>query len=166
MILNQYTISGENFKRVHKAACDLNQIASRLEGILNEDMSKRLHNAIKELYAGLAEAHEQDHNAFDARSKHFEEVGFEEGFTTNWSMYEVTNLDEPHPWPSAERVVYDGHWGDTAPNVDLKSMGNTWRDLWAAADYAINQSGDRHHVFIEGFRPTNGGKDLELLTGS
>ncbi len=42
--------------------------------------------------------------------------------------------------------------------------GDRWIDLWRAADAAIVQSGDEHHVFVELFRPQ--GNRLVLSTGS
>jgi hypothetical protein len=49
--------------------------------------------------------------------------------------------------------------------VVVEIAGNTWLDLWQAADTAIRKSGDSHHTFIEGFHMNKQGQ-LELSTGS
>jgi hypothetical protein len=41
-----------------------------------------------------------------------------------------------------------------------------WWDLWYAADKAIIESEDKHHVFIEDFQKSPDGKTLFLRTGS
>ena len=44
-------------------------------------------------------------------------------------------------------------------------FGATWGDIYRAADWAIRNSGDSHHIFIEGFELRNG-NELHLVTGS
>lgn len=87
------------------------------------------------------------------------------GFHTDWSLYEVDDLNTKHPFPQGCEVVYlkGEHWGDHDQIVPVE--GDTWVDLWRAADQAILGSGDSHHCFIEEFTLTNGNQ-LVLRTGS
>lgn len=68
------------------------------------------------------------------------------------------------PFPDAEYVEYINNWGN---QVAVKIGGDrTWQDLYNAADIAIRESGDSHHVFIERFVETDNVRFLELWTGS
>ena len=80
---------------------------------------------------------------------------------TVWSIYDV-NLDDKHPFEGAKEVVYSDHWGQGIV-ADVIS-GDTWGDLFLAADSCIRSSGDDHHMFIEEFIMR--GSHLLLTTGS
>lgn len=79
-----------------------------------------------------------------------------------WSIFEVTDFTAV-PFANVDCVVYTEHWGDDPVRVDLPKNA-TWLDIWRAADQAIVESGDDHHVFIERLTPYHG--DLLLQTGS
>jgi hypothetical protein len=103
-----------------------------------------------------------DDDAF-TKDDHYDNVGYRLGIhSTVWSMSEVDDLDSPHPYRGAQTLVYNAHWGEKPVYVPI--VGTTWADLWVAADAAIKQSGDNHHVFIEGFEQAS--EDLYLHTGS
>ena len=80
-----------------------------------------------------------------------------------WSIYTIDNLDLMSGL-SAAAVVYVDHWGPKPVRVLLKSGELTWGELFHAADAAIRQSGDDHHIYIENFRVE--GTTLVLETGS
>lgn len=98
---------------------------------------------------------------------------------STWSVYEMVKTVD-----SFKEVVYDQDiklvyktdtfW--TKPNVrpdeseDLELSVNipgpvTWLDLWRASDALIFESGDSHHIFIEGFSEIEPGV-IEFYTGS
>jgi hypothetical protein len=81
-------------------------------------------------------------------------------------MYEPDNLSDRHPYTDATSVIYTDHWGDQDA-VRVPITGLTWAALFVAANAAIRDSGDTHHIYIENFRPS---KDdaavLVLTTGS
>jgi hypothetical protein len=113
----------------------------------------------------LRGAYDQDQADFDRKSGHYEEVCKELSLSSCWSLYEVADLHQPHPFPDAVQVVYRDHWGPKEICIGIR--GSTWADLYRAADQAIAQSGDRHHVFIEEFRPNpQEPRQLMLSTGS
>ena len=67
----------------------------------------------------------------------------------------------------AETLVYKDHWGhERAVSIPLPGGNLKWWDLWSAADKAIIESDDIHHVFIEDFQKSTDGKTLFLRTGS
>lgn len=65
---------------------------------------------------------------------------------------------------SNAKVVYKVHWGPD--NVEVPIEGNTMAGLMIAADKAIILSGDKHHVYIEGFEWNAQDRTYELFTGS
>jgi len=103
-----------------------------------------------------------DETTFDQQYKVYDQVRNDLGLTAIWSIYEVADLSKPHTYSGAKYVSYKDHWGKGI--VTQAINGNTWADLYVAADRCIRDSGDVHHVFIEDFRKS--GNTLLLTTGS
>lgn len=84
-----------------------------------------------------------------------------------WSIYSVENLDA-FSGVAANELVYCNHWGGETVRVPLKAGELTWGELYHAADKAIRDSGDNHHVYIESLQVRSGpnGHYVELDTGS
>ena len=100
----------------------------------------------------------------DAKYNHYDTVRNELGLTSVWSIYEVENLSERHPFEGATKVHYKDHWGKP---VTKEIIGSTWTALYVAGDAAIRDSGDNHHIFIEQFLPSKTNPDvLVMSTGS
>ncbi len=157
------TLKGEDFRTVHNTLCELRSVV--------EDMSQsmikieRLEAIISQFELGLADAYAQDHAGFDRKMDHFYEVQRAQGFRTVWSIFEVEDLNQPHPFKGALQVAYKDHWGDGPVFEEI--TGDRWVDLYAAADAAIRRSGDDHHCFIEAFTPVEDQPhQLRLTTGS
>lgn len=146
------------------------------------DFSK-IHNALWELqYNGgnvveqvevirqaLEDCYKQDMDAGQRLMDHYESVKKDLGLSTTWSITEVDNLSNPHPYAGVETVTYKDHWGQTEDGEDIGTVvttinGSSWAALYVAANAAIRDSGDKHHIFIEGFRKV--GNTLVLSTGS
>jgi len=159
------TLTAEEFKTVHNALCDLDSVVHRLEDVLNPELYKLLARSASQIRKGLAGAYEQDNKSFSAKSSHFEEVQKELGLRSIWSVYEVDNMSDRHPFEGADRVVYKDHWGGKPVSCSIN--GSTWAALYVAADACIRDSGDDHHVFIERFTPAkDDARTLILSTGS
>lgn len=94
---------------------------------------------------------------------HYNAVADANHFRSRWSIPGVADFSAPHPYTNKWFLLYDGHWGERAVTVTIE--GSTWLDLWRAADTAITESGDEHHVFIEDF-DENTDDTLTLTTGS
>lgn len=148
------TLSAEEFRDLHNAICDLDGLDSQ-----------RVQDAVARMRDALRGAYDQDQADFDRKSGHYQEVCKELNLDSVWSLHEVADLRQPHPFPDAVQVVYRDHWGPKEICIGIR--GSTWADLYRAADQAIAQSGDRHHVFIEAFRPNpQEPRQLMLSTGS
>lgn len=149
------TLTSEEFKILHNTLCDLDRIQDSRVQSLVERIRKE---ALKGAYA-------QDNSAFDRKWEHYHRVREEYGLQTTWSVYEVEDLFQQHAYPGAAYVIYDQHWG--GGEVVRAIDGNTWVDLYRAADAAILASGDGHHTFIEAFEPVaDKPHHLRLTTGS
>lgn len=159
------TLTAAEFKAVHNALCAIRSVHQRMDGAVSETITNKLGEAIKEMEQGLMGAYAQDHQAFDTKSDHYTAVAKELGLSSIWSIYEVDNLSDRHPFEGADRVVYKDHWGERS--VSCSVNGLTWAALFVAADACIRDSSDNHHVFIETFRPAKDDpRTLILSTGS
>lgn len=160
------TLTADEFKTIHNAVCDLDGLVHRLEEVLKPELYQRLVEARNNIRTGLGGAYKQDDDAFSRKSRHYDSVKQDLGVQhSEWSIYEVDNLSDRHPYAGADRVVYRMHWG--AEPVSVSIQGLTWAALWVAANAAIRDSGDDHHVYIEAFRPdAEDPRTLVLSTGS
>jgi hypothetical protein len=100
----------------------------------------------------------------DAKWAAFDQYRTQYKLISSWSIYEIDNIDAMSGI-TAERLVYKNHWGSSPAIIELGKGEKTWGELWHAADKAIRQSGDEHHIFIESLAVNFDG-DLELDTGS
>lgn len=158
------TLTAEEFKTIHNALWELDSVIERTCGVINQELFEKLHKASKTIREGLKGAYEQENQAFETKSNYYGRIQEELGLRAIWSIYEVDNLSEPHPFEGATKVVYKNHWGKP---VSKTINGATWAALYVAADACIRDSGDNHHVFIEHFEPIKGSDfELNLSTGS
>jgi len=101
---------------------------------------------------------------FFAEMDYFSTYGKTFGAETVWSIHdEGIKMGNPHPF--GVEVVIRHKCDVFGPyDVTVPVKGKNWGDVWVAADKAIKESGDMHHIFIEGFEIN--GKTLNLITGS
>ena len=156
------TIKAEDFKTIHNALCELDRVVGRIEGVINQELFEKLYSVSKTIRSGLKDAYDQEQAQFNRKSAHYERIKDDLGLSTIWSIYEVDNLSERYPFEGITTVTYKDHWG-TKPVVKPVN-GLTYAALYVAADAAIRDSGDDHHVFIEQFKQV--GDTLLLSTGS
>lgn len=148
------TLTAEEFKVLHNSLWEL--------GCIDNPKVQELVERIRSV--ALKGAYEQDNASFDRKFEHYRRIQEELGLRSVWSVYEVDNLSERHPYEGATRVVYKDHWGKP---VSKQINGLTWAALYVAADACIRDSGDDHHIFIEQFTPIKGSDfELNLTTGS
>lgn len=160
------TLTADEFKTIHNALCELDGINTQLEDVLHKDLYIKLAQTASKIRKGLSSAYEQDSQAFDRKNEHYGRIQEELGLSSVWSMYEVDNLSDPHPYPGATTVLYTDHWGDKDA-VRIPINGLTWAALYVAANAAIRDSGDTHHIYIENFRPSKDDNTVLMLsTGS
>lgn len=146
------TLKAEDFKTIHNTLWEL-----QYGNAINVDA------AVEKIRAALADCYAQEDAVFQKRNDHFSEVRASLGLEAIWSMYEVEDLGERHAYAGVRSVTYTTHWGEGG-DVVVPVNGLTWAALYVAANAAIRDSGDAHHVFIEGFQQV--GDTLVLSTGS
>lgn len=148
------TLTADEFKTIHNTLW-----AMEYDGMDSKTAAEKIRKA-------LAGAYQQDHAAFDRKGQHYTNVKAELGIRgSDWSIYEVDNLSDRHPFEGADRVVYTTHWGEKPVSCSINGL--TWAALWVAANACIRDSGDDHHTFIEAFRPSKDDpRTLILSTGS
>jgi len=156
------TLAAEDFRTIHNTLCDLRNTRDRMTGVVADDLATQIENIVLSFEQGLADAYRQDDAIFDRKMAHYGEFQQANGLTAIWSMYEVEDLDDAHPYGANAEIVYSEHWGDTHKSYPVQ--GDTWADVYRAADQAIRESGDAHHVFVEGFRVVD--NKLCMYTGS
>ena len=144
-------LKAEEFKIIHNSLYYLD--------CLNDPKVTELVNTMRDALKG---AYSQENDEFDRKSDHYSNVKSELGACSVWSIYEVADLNQPHPYTSGTFISYKDHWGNETQHCAV--YGTTWRDIYRAADNCIRNSGDKHHVFIEGLRQE--GEILTLITGS
>jgi len=158
-------LTAKEFTAIHNALCEMRGVHDTLSGVVREPITDKLAAAIRDMEQGLAGAYQQDNQDFDAKSNHYSDVSQELGASAVWSVYEVDDLKAQHPYTGATEVVYKDHWG--GEDVVVPVTGNTWEALYVAADSAIRNSKDNHHIFIEAFTQSSiNPAILFLSTGS
>ena len=158
------TLTAGEFKTVHNALCEIRSIQEIMTGVVNPSITDRLNAAIKDMEQGLMGAYAQDNESFETKSKHYSEVADELGLRAVWSIYEVDNLSDRHPYFGAVKLHYKDHWGKP---VTKDIVGATWAALYVAGNAAIRDSGDDHHIFIEDFKPSKEDSSVLIMqTGS
>jgi hypothetical protein len=151
MYCKEYTIGIDEFLTIHNTLCKLQWH--------KDDAVKA---AVEVIRKNLKAAYAADDAAFKAKMEYYDSVKKQLALFTIWSIFEVDDIDSQHPYRGAQTLVYKDHWGEKPVYVPIG--GATWADLWVAADAAIEDSGDNHHVFIEAFKQA--GDELFLTTGS
>ena len=154
--MESVTLKGEDFKIIHNTLCDLRNLVGRMEQSMIK--TSEFDRIIEGFQMGLKDAYAQDDTAFDSKMDYYREFQRENGLRSIWSIYELPlhGFLQDHPYRGALTLSYQGH--------AVPILGQTWADLYRAADDVIRRSGDGHHIFIEGF--LFAGDELRLTTGS
>ena len=143
------------WREVHNALCE---VESRTQGIFDVlKQGTELRDAVKALRKALEPAYDQEEAQWDQRFTYCDNVKLNSGFDAVWSAEDV-DFDQPHPFVSDAFIQYHG-------TKRYPIMGPTWLDVYRAADLAIRDSGDHHHIFIEAFSP-QADNTITLHTGS
>jgi len=157
-------LNQSQWREVHNALCAVEHQTQGIFDVLKH--GSELRDAVQALREALKPAYEQESREFDSKMDYYHRFQRENGLQAIWSIYElpVHGFLDRHPFLCDSFVVYRDHWG-TVRDRRYPVMGTTWADLYRAADLAIRDSGDDHHVFIEQFHP-RADNTVELVTGS
>ena len=143
-------LTHNEWNQVHNALCHAESMCRNVFDVLKN--GPELREALDGIGRSLTPAYQQDTEQFDRQFDLYRHVQDTHGFASIWSTYDVQDFDAPHPYPSDVILQYRSHWGtEKQQERQYPVMGATWLDLWRAADLAIRDSGDQHHMFIEQF---------------
>lgn len=151
------TLKGEDFQVLHNTLWEL--------GNIDHPQVQQLVEHIRSV--ALKDAYAQDNDVFESKMDYYSSFQRENGLRSIWSVYElpVHGFLTKHPYAAAREICYRDHWG--ANPVYETIQGDTWADLYRAADRCIQRSGDDHHCFIEHFQTVaDQPHQLRLTTGS
>lgn len=139
------TLTADEFKQIHNALCFAN--------------SKSIEETVETIRAALAGAYQQEQSDSDSKMDYYRRFQQDNNLEAIWAIYDtpVHGFLKDHPYPDTAFVCYQGG--------HVPVFGATWGDIYRAADWAIRNSGDSHHIFIEAFELRNG-NELHLVTGS
>lgn len=164
-MLCEANLTAKEFSNVHNALCDLRYLAQRMESVVHPDLHLALTKNIDEIRKAFDSAYKQEDDIATRRSNHYTDLQHLHGLSSIWAINSVDNLYDKHPYIGATKVCYNNYWGSSNDTEIVEPiMGDKWIDLYVAADKAIEQSGDKHHAFIEAFMHV--GDELVLSTGS
>lgn len=97
----------------------------------------------------------------DEKFDYYNQVREDLGLNAVWSIFEVENLSERHPFVGVTKVIYRAYGsGDHEVTIE----GDTWKSLYIAADTLIANSGDNHHIFIEAFKQSSIAPEILFVT--
>ena len=145
------TLTADEFKTIHNTLW-----AMQFNGMAADAGAEKIREALRGAY-------DQESKDFDRKRDHYTKVAEDLGLTDSvWSLYEVADLNARHPFEGVKEVVYRNHWGERTVRVPINGL--TWAALYVAANAAIRDSGDEHHIFIEHFDRRE--DSLVLHTGS
>ena len=153
------TLQGEDLRRLHNAVCALRDIAEQMETTMVK--IDKVQRVIEDMESALSDAYDQDHCLFNRKMDYYSRHQRENRYQSVWSIYDLPlyGFLKTHPFHRDARVTYQGH--------SCPIGGDLWADVYRAADTVILQSGDDHHIFIEGLYPERDDSlSLRLTTGS
>lgn len=90
----------------------------------------------------------RDDPVLTQRREHYRQVRRDLRLGSIWTDFTVDDLHSDSAFGGFRRLVYDTNWGNPV-TVDIH--GDSWLNLWQAADQAIKLSGDHHNIYIKGF---------------
>ena len=100
---------------------------------------------------------------FDTKFNYYETVREELGLRAIWSIYEIDNLSDRHPYEGVKFLTYNDFSGK---NITVEINGLTYAALFVAANAVLTRA-NTHHNFIEAFeQSTTNPEILQLSTGS
>ena len=84
---------------------------------------------------------------FDAKFNYYESVREELGLRAIWSIYEIDNLSDRHPYEGVKFLTYNDFSGK---DITVEINGRTYAALFVAANAVLTRA-NTHHNYIEAF---------------
>lgn len=163
-----YQLSKADFTRLHNGKCEIAGVLTQLGDVVHPRLIESLEKAYDLIDEGMHELYNQEQTLYENWSETTSRLADAHNLVESvWSIVDVDDFDEV-PFPHARWLVYEDYSRtETEEPIKIELPENaTWLDLWKAANKAIVQSGDSHHIYIEDIRESPDGRMLHLFTGS
>jgi hypothetical protein len=155
----------EDMQKIEKLSPDVHSLSQRLQGF-HPKFVEQILEINKVLETTFLKYRDKEDTEFDRKYEGFNKIQEKYKLCSIWSEYDIKPSDMKKPFSDkpVESLTYES-WGPIQQVQHGKIA--TWFDMWKLADKVIRQSGDTHHMFIEGFvedkkKPGH----FKLMTGS
>jgi len=157
-----FNITSKQIGKLHNAYWLISNEIEQLDEVLRSDKIVALRKAVsilKEVYTPLIAQKDKE---WDRRNSYYDDMRQNHKFKSAWSIYDVVSFQASS---GIEGDILKYGKVNIPIKKDAMTMCITWLDMWRYAEQAIKESGDGHHLFIEGFYDRGDGV-IELITGS
>lgn len=141
----------KDFTDLHNAICEL-------ETLNNPAVDE----IVKRIRASLNDCYDQENEVFDRKHSLYSETKRKFCLKSVWSIYEVDDFCDDQPYENIKKMMYAPYGGPVVIN-NCYSCRN-WLDLYLIANMCIEESGDSHHIYIEGFEVSKTDPTMLVLT--
>jgi len=154
--MSQIEVSQEHLKNLMDKQYKFHAFNQKLEHMSPQVKAEfaELTLAVQDLFK---EHQEKEDKKYVDKSKMFDKIRDDNSFSSIWSIYKVDDINSIFGY--VQEVEY-------LTCVEIVAKEVTWLELWAIAERLMKQSGDSHHVFIEGFAKKPNDISHHLITGS
>lgn len=166
--MKTYTVTSKQVSNIHNAMCSVRSMKDLMEETFKDDSRfvqdiNYIFNLLEPIRKELMDKKDAEDDDIRDQAEVVRRVnGLKHSI---WSIYGMDSFDSKSPVPVGSKIVSWYTRGDESVTVE----GETWLDLWKAADKLIGQTIDDHgdHVFIEGFKKVRGDDSAyEVILGS
>ena len=135
---------------LHNARVYLEHFAEKYGSTLGERVIGDFNAAMKHFIRAHDPIRSEENRIFDSKFAHYKAMQKHFGYKTVWSNFDVERLDDA--LPSKYLDITHVRYYNQLVAVEKRdgALGLDWLAVWAAADKAIRDSGDEHHIFVEG----------------
>lgn len=156
------TISPEQLTTIYNAQCQLNSIATKLDGTIHPDIQNGIVAIREQLFKIIQPTIEAQDKQLDLNIEEFSKIQQNNDLFSIWSYFDIEpkELGKKHSFKNLKSISYY----NITIEFDLKTKPKTWLELWKISDQLMRQSADTHHCFLEGWTHKDG--NLKIITGS
>lgn len=157
-----------SLKKLEQIYPKLHALKQKLEGVVHPSIIQDIEE-MQTVYKKIFEPYWQEERSLsNTNYEQLEAVREEEGLSSVWSISEInyTKMKDLFSKEPVFCIEYES-WGPSQKVEFSEGKIFTWLDMWKHADKLIKNSGDTHHIYVEGFSPVKGKKGYyKMYTGS
>lgn len=157
--LSGYNLSPNQLRDLHNAGCYFHSFIERYRDVLGKQVIEDFERPWNLFLNVRKKILEVESKSFDKKFNYYDSIRKQNNFMSIWSLYEVDDINAHSHVVGATELRYEDKKIDLDPNHHY-----TWFELWSCADKIMQETDDRHHIFIELFKLN--GAIVELWCGS